>query len=269
VAKLRLPSNYRVIVHCGMFDETVASMLDELDGNGQRLARTFAFVDPFGWSDTPFLLIQRLMANPKCEVLINFMCEEVNRFLAQPQSAPTLDRLFGTPTWRAICPIRTPSVRRRRIHDLYEQQLREGAHAEYIRSFEMRNKRNAPGYFLFFATRSDKGHVKMKEAMWAVDPWGGFTFSDATRSDQPVLLQPEPNVQILRRQIVARFGGQVVPIEAIERFVCDETAFLPSHFRRRVLAVLEAEQPPGLEVASTKPGRRKGQFPLGTMVRFY
>jgi hypothetical protein len=133
----------------------------------------------------------------------------------------------------------------------------------------MWNKRNASDYFLFFATRSDTGHVKMKEAMWAVDPWGGFTFSDATRSDQPVLFQPEPNVQILRRQIATRFGGRVVPIEEIERFVCDETAFLPSHFRRRVLAVMEAEQPPCLEVASTKPGRRKGQFPPGTMVRFH
>ena len=57
----------------------------------------------------------------------------------------------------------------------------------------MRNERNASDYFLYFASNNRLGLAKMKEAMWKVDPAGGFTFSDATNFDQAVLFQPEPD----------------------------------------------------------------------------
>ncbi len=41
----------------------------------------FAFIDPFGYSDTPMSIISRLMRYYGCEVLITFMYEEINRFL--------------------------------------------------------------------------------------------------------------------------------------------------------------------------------------------
>ena len=82
IAKFTLPKNVQAYVHEGKFDETITGLLDTVVGSGHRLAPTFAFVDPFGWSQTPFSLIERLMANPRTEVLINLMYEEVNRFLA-------------------------------------------------------------------------------------------------------------------------------------------------------------------------------------------
>jgi len=46
-------------------------------------------------SDTPFVLIQHLMANPKYEALINFMYEEVNRRRSQPQEPQSLYKTRG------------------------------------------------------------------------------------------------------------------------------------------------------------------------------
>lgn len=196
------------------------------------------------------------------------MYEEINRFLGLPEHADTWDRLFGTAQWRAIVPVREAAERRRRIHDLYQQQLRQDAGARHVRSFEMRNQKNATDYFLFFATNSTTGLVKMKEAMWRVDRSGAFVFSDATISDQLVLFEPQPNFSLLRDQIVGHFGGAVVSVEEIERFVSEQTAFTPSQFKRPILDVMEREQPPALEIVYARPGRRRGTFPPGTRVRF-
>src|SRR5579863_1117637 len=76
-----LPAN--IVVECrhGSFDEKMTEILDTLEEQREQLAPTFAFLDPFGFSHTPFAVVQRILANKKCEVLITFMYEEINRFL--------------------------------------------------------------------------------------------------------------------------------------------------------------------------------------------
>jgi three-Cys-motif partner protein len=267
IANLTLPTNVRYVLHLGKFDDTVTRLLDDLQRAGHQIAPTFAFVDPFGWSHTPFTLIKRLLDNPSCEVLINFMYEEVNRFIGVPGHDHHFDGLFGTPSWRSVIGVQGAPQRRQFIHELYEQQLRQPAGARFVRSFEMRNRRNATDYYLFFATKNRKGLEKMKEAMWRVDPSGAFLFSDVS-AGQPVLFQPEPDYTRLRSQIAAKFQGQTVPVGEVERFVVEETAFLATHYKRRVLAVMEKEVPPALQVVSPLPGRRRGNFPDGSLIRF-
>jgi three-Cys-motif partner protein len=73
--------------------------------------------------------------------------------------------------------------RKKFIVDLYRDQLSQRCGARHVRSFEMRNQRNATDYFLYFASNNRLGLSKMKEAMWKVDPGGGYAFSDATNFD--------------------------------------------------------------------------------------
>jgi three-Cys-motif partner protein len=265
LAQLPLPSNIKVHLEHGRFDETMDRVLDELAGD--RLAPIFAFVDPFGWSQTPFTLIARLLAIPHSEVLVNFMYEEVNRFLGVPAHASKWDRLFGIPDWREIVPIKAPTERRQRIHDLYKAQLQR-AGAEWVWSFEMRNRSRTTDYFLFFGTKNITGLEKMKEAMWRVDHSGGFIFADPKHSGQPLELEFEPNYAFLRRLIQERFAGQQVPVEEVGRFVLIETPFLASHYKRAVLAPMERESPPALQVINARPNRRRGTFPSRTVVAF-
>lgn len=263
VGRLAPPTNFSVTVHQGRFDETLAALLDRIDGQGARLAPTFAFLDPFGWSQTPMALIARLLRN-RSEVLITFIYEEINRFLGHPDQTDNRDRLFGSADWRPIAAIGDPSQRRRLLHDLYDQQL--SRHARFVRSFEMRNIRNATDYFLFFATNHVRGLEKMKEAMWKADPLGGARFSDATDPQQLVLFGPEPEFATLRRQIAARYAGQTPDVDEIERFVIEETAFLSTHYKR-ILRAMERERPPSIR-AARGPGGRRGTFPGGTAVTF-
>jgi len=224
------------------------------------LPPTFAFIDPFGWTGAPFPVVAGIMARRSCEVLVTFMYEEINRFIGNPDQEANFDTFFGTPDWRSCVHASDPRKRNRCLHDLYRHQLREAAEARYVRSFWMRNERDVTDYYLFYATNSQLGLERMKEAMWKVDESGEFTFSDATDPNQLVLLSGEPRFDVLRRQILERFSGRVATVGEIEEFVLAETAFRETHYKRQVLRPLELADPPELEVIDPPPGRRRGTY---------
>ncbi len=249
------------------FDETLTSLLDELESQQLRIAPTFAFIDPFGYSHTPMRTIQRLMNHPRCEVLITFMYEEINRFLDADYTnkVAQYDALFGTTEWNTITKTaRTPRERRDRLHDLYQDQLRQVAGIRYIRSFCMRNKRNITDYFLFFGTNNSLGMKRMKESMWKVDPTGTFEFSDNTNPNQ-LLLFSQPDYSILQRMLSDHFRGQTARVEEIEEYVITETPFYK--FKNEALKPMEVDG--RITVVSSDSRRRKGTFAEGkTRIRF-
>jgi three-Cys-motif partner protein len=255
-----LPAKFRVKIAAGT---TFAAgfekhLLGFYRKRSKPLPPTFAFIDPFGWTGVPFTLVKEILGYPSCEVLVNFMFEEINRFVGQADQENNFDGLFGTQEWRRVLPIAEPRRRRDFLHDLYLRQLRGAGGAKYVRSFEMRNDRDVADYFLFFATNSAKGIQKMKAAMWKVDQGGEFRFSDATNLAQTVLFSPKPDFETLRRAIVLRFGGTEPTVADIEEFVLADTPFRETHYKRQVLAELEKEAK--LVVVGPPPKRRAGTF---------
>ncbi len=260
-----LPDNFRV--HCihGEFNEELESVFRELEEQGKKLAPALVFVDPFGFSHTPFRTIARVLRNGRCDALITFMYEEINRFLAHPDHVETYDELLGTGNWRDVLNLREPDERRRAIHDIYLKQLR--GVARYVRSFEMLNRGNRTDYFLFFASDNPLGLEKMKEAMWKADPGGTFQFSDFTDARRTLALFSEhPDYDALKQAIVSHFGGANASIEELRNFVVAETPFLRTHFKRQILKPMEASGE--LTVKSPKGRRLKGTFPDGTVLHF-
>ncbi|MBI2989190.1 MAG: three-Cys-motif partner protein TcmP [Deltaproteobacteria bacterium] len=269
VKEMPLPRNFTAKTIHGKFDETVTGLLNYVDEQKVRLAPAFVFIDPFGFSHTPFTLIQRFMTNPRCEVLITFMYEAINRFIDHPELPETYDALFGTNKWREVVSETNPAERRRRIHDIYKNQLEAPAGIKYIRSFEMIDSGNHTEYFLFFGTNSLTGLQKMKAAMWDVDKGGRFQFSDATANpNQPLLFEAEPNYALLKKELLGNFMGKEVSVEEIEGFVLASTPFRETHFKRQILKPMEEARPPQLKVILAKPGRKRGNFPEGTRVKF-
>lgn len=263
--KPTLPSNIEFEAVNGAFDEKVTQIFKNLEEQKQLLAPTLAFLDPFGFSHTPFTTITKLMAYDKCEALINFMFEEVVRFLSLSNQAQHFDTLFGISEWRGALNLSTPDERLRFIHDLYLRQLRTVA--TFVRSFQMLNMGNRVDYFLFFATNNLKGLEKMKESMWKADPRGEFQFSDYTDSSkQSNLFQDEPDYPRLRELIVNNYSGKRTSIEELGDWVVSETPFLRTHIKRQILAPMEVEGV--VSVLSPKAGRKKGTFSEGTVLQF-
>lgn len=267
LAQRTLPPKASCEVFEGNFDETLTGLLDKLESLQLRIAPTFAFIDPFGYSHTPMETIRRLMSHPKCEILITFMYEEINRFLDAnyTNKVAQYDALFGTTQWNTITKTaRTPQERRNQLHDLYQNQLRQVAGIRFIRSFCMRNKRNTTDYFLFFGTNNLLGMKRMKESMWRVDPTGTFEFSDNTNPYQ-LLLFSQPDYSVLQRMLTDHFKGQTVSVENIDEYVIAETPFYK--FKNEALKPLEIAGK--ISVLSSDFRRRKGTFAGGkTKIHF-
>ena len=136
VDSVEVPGNFQVEVFGGQsFHAAMNKVLNSYSTKG--MPPTFAFIDPFGWSGAPFSIVQEIMRHSSCEVLVTFMYEEVNRFLAHTDQEHNFDVFFGTPHWREGLRLSDSHSRNRFLHGLYLQQLREFASAKYARSFEM------------------------------------------------------------------------------------------------------------------------------------
>lgn len=261
-----LPSNIKFRHLRGEFNEQLTDIFALMEEQRRHQAPTLSFVDPFGFSQTPFSTIAKLLHYRKSEVLINFMYEEINRFLSNPEFAHHFDAQFGTPQWREAAKISNPIDRLFFIHDLYLKQLR--THAKYVRAFLMVNKSNTPDYFLFFATNSLDGLEQMKIAMWKVDPTGEFQFSDFTDAKKQLpLFNAEPDYELLRQILRHHFRQTQVEINVLGDWVLEMTSFLRTHIKKPVL--IPMEKAGELTVVKAKPGRRPFTYPDGTVLKFH
>jgi len=267
VESITLPPNITVRCLQGRFDEKLTEVLNYLTEQKKYLAPTFAFIDPFGFSHTPFSVVKRLMQNKSCEVLITFMYEEINRFLNHPDQPENYDALFGCAQWRDAIPMQGSQNRKQFLHDLYRDQLHKDAGIDYVRSFEMINRGNRTDYFLFFGTKNIEGLKKMKAAMWKMDEAGNFAFSDTTNMNQQLLFENNPDYGALKTQLVTKFKGKVVPVELIEKYVLTETPFRETHYKIPVLKPMELASPPQLEIIARPGQNRKGTFPPDTTIK--
>jgi three-Cys-motif partner protein len=77
---------------------------DAVDEITSFIGRSFplVFIDPTGWTGYPLNKLKPLFARPRCEVLINFMYEFINRFAHSddPVHIASLDPILGGPGWR-------------------------------------------------------------------------------------------------------------------------------------------------------------------------
>jgi len=266
---IKLPANLKYECVCVKFEDAIKKILNQLDEQKARLAPSFVFIDPFGYSGIPFNLIKRIMENPYCEVFITFMYEEINRFAQDTKSDNVLDETFGTDKWREVRKETDPNKRCYLLHDLYKNQLQHEAGIKFVRSFKMINSMNKPDYFLFFGTNEITGLKKMKEAMWRVDETGSFQFSDATYDpNQAFLFELDPNYVKLKNIIVKNFKGKTVSVEELENFILTETPFTQNHYKRSILAKMEKVNPPEIKVQSKGAKRKKGTFPDQTIIQF-
>jgi three-Cys-motif partner protein len=205
--RLPSPENIHVYVHRDKSFQDAYEQRVRVRLQVSPNAAAFALVDPFGWTGIPMSVLSDLMKRRSTEIFVNFMFEEINRFINHPEQRHNFDGLFGCDEWRQAAS-RAGLERKKFIVDLYRDQLTQRAGARHVRSFEMRNQRNATDYFLYFASNNRLGLSKMKEAMWRVSPGGGYPFSDATDFGQNVLFGLEPARRALRWLIAKRFAKQ-------------------------------------------------------------
>ena len=77
-------------------------MTELVEQVGVRIAPSFFFIDPFGFSGVPFEAVKNILSLPRTEIFFTFMSRDINRFLGIPQVERHLDALYPTSEWRQI-----------------------------------------------------------------------------------------------------------------------------------------------------------------------
>ncbi len=259
---IQIPKNVGYACICGEFSKVIENELNKLNEKNKSIDPTFVFIDPFGFKDTPFEIINKIMKNDFCEILITFMYEEINRFIDDTRLEQTYIKLFGNEKWKDARG-KSPEERFKIIHDSYLGQL--STIANFVHSFKMKNKSNKDDYLLFFATKSLLGLERMKEAMWRVDKKGNFEFSDATYNpNQTVLFELGPNFSELKKIMLKEYKGKRVTAKELEYFVIAKTPFTMFHYKTNILKPMEENE----EIRVFGDRKRKFSYPDGVIIEF-
>lgn len=232
LTQLSIPKNFSIEIVNDEFVNIVDERLKKMNSEALRLAPSFVFIDPFGFKGIPIEIVRRIMEHKKCEVLINFMYEDINRFLANKRLWNHFEKIFGTEKWKRVIALKNPQERNISLHDLYKGQLKNECNINHVYSFRMKNKRNKTDYYLFFGTNHSLGLAKMKEAMWQVDPTGNFEFSDVTYNpNQPTLFSEEVDLKPLMSDLLNRFKNKKICIKNLIEYVITQTPYLKKHLK--------------------------------------
>lgn len=126
----------------------------------QFIGRSFAliFIDPTGWTGYPFNKIKPLFNRPKCEVLINFMYDFVNRAasMSDPKTAASLNDILGGAGWEQRLDNALPKGRA--VEKLFRDTLRGVGNFDYVISTKIdRPTADRPLFFIVYGTKSSDG----------------------------------------------------------------------------------------------------------------
>lgn len=126
------------------------------------------FIDPTGWAGYPFDKIRPLFLRPRCEVVINFMYEFVNRFAHSDDESiiASLNPILGGPGWRDRL---DPSLSRGvAVEKLFRETLASVGKFDFVISTKI-DKATAerPHYFITYGTKSRDGLKAFRETEYA------------------------------------------------------------------------------------------------------
>ncbi len=264
ISRLRAKGSIPSICKVNTYNDTFAHVFPKLiDSISSHRVPTFVMIDPFGVSGVGMENIRALMDHPSIEVYVSFMYEPMNRFKDQTDFESPLDDLFGCSDWRQGIDIPDSKERKEFFYGLYRKQLKLSG-ARHVLHFELYDGDKLK-YALFFATQSDQGCDKMKQAMWKVAPTGGYSF----RSDTLGQLSFESRAvdfNELDQALISEFGmDQPIAFESVEEFMRSDKVLFHSGRLKSHLARMERES---TLVVGKSPRRRRGTFPPDTILRF-
>ena len=142
----------------GEFESVIPDIL-RFVGNSFSLV----FIDPTGWTGFGLRVIEPVLRHRPGEVLINFMFDHINRFLAHPsrEVGASIDQVFGSSEWQGE--MRGGKKREDTIIELYRDRLRTTGQFQHVASTRILKPISDRSYFyLVYGTRHLKGLLEFR-----------------------------------------------------------------------------------------------------------
>ena len=160
IAPFNRPSEgFEIKPHFGDFEDAV-SEIQRFIGHSFPLI----FIDPKGSTGYSFDKIRPLFARPKCEVLINFMYDFVNRAasMRDKKTIASLAPILGGPNWEERLDTKLP--RGRAVEQLFRDTLKAAGDFDFVVSTKIdRSTMDRPHFFIVYGTKSPDGLKAFRE----------------------------------------------------------------------------------------------------------
>jgi len=154
---------FEVRTYHGRFEDAV----DEIDSFiGQSFP--LIFIDPTGWTGYPFVKLKPLFSRPRCEVLINFMYEFINRFAHSddPLHIASLDPILGGPGWRHRLDKDLP--RGAAVEKLFRQTVAHMLGLPFVVSTRIdKSTAERPHFFITYGSKNREGLIAFRDTEYA------------------------------------------------------------------------------------------------------
>jgi three-Cys-motif partner protein len=161
VANFHQPEErFEIKTYCGRFEDAV-DIIRTFIGSSFPLI----FIDPTGWTGYPLDAIGSLFRYRKCEVLINFMYDFINRFAQSKDEEITrsMAPILGGSNW----PERLdPNIHRSglAVEKLFRETLKRAGNFEFVISTKIdRATAERPHFFIVYGTKSPDGLKAFRE----------------------------------------------------------------------------------------------------------
>ena len=248
--KSRFPNVREPILQCDEFSNVISKVIEKV---GSRLAPSFFFIDPFGFTGVPFTIVKDILSIPRTEIFFTFMVRDINRFLAIKDLWPLFDELFGTTEWRTYL---GELDREHSLRELYIRQLRQQTDAKCSWAFRVcADERIQTTYYLIHATKHFRGLYIMKSIMYKQGAEGTFAYLgplDRTRRSQMRLF--DDSISSLKNFLVDRFDGRTLTYDKVLEESYMDTPLIDKHYRE-ALKALEQEGKVSIKRVSSKTER--------------
>jgi three-Cys-motif partner protein len=160
----RPEDGFEVKTYFGDFENAVP----EIHAFAGSSAFPLIFIDPTGWTGYPFSKIKPLFASTKCEVLINFMYDFVNRAagMSDPKTIASLDPILGGPGWTSRLDPALP--RGAAVEKLFRETLKAEGNFNYVVSTRIdKSTADRPLFYLAYGTKNRAGLKAFREIEFA------------------------------------------------------------------------------------------------------
>jgi three-Cys-motif partner protein len=157
-------------VHTGDFGEILPNLLDRCQW--KDFARGLCLLDPYGLS-VDYELLKKIAAMKTVEIFFNFMLVGANRNVLwnvdpatiSPRRAALMTRVWGHDRWpdelyereKGLFGDIHTKVSNERVIDAYRKRLLEAGFTYVPKPIAMKNRVNAPVYYLYFASPNKTG----------------------------------------------------------------------------------------------------------------
>lgn len=253
---------------------THETFLKDLTDSVENIIPTVFFMDPFGFN-LPFELNKTILSKyTNVELLINFMYEEINRFIAVESVQRKMGELFGVKDMSSIITkLENASSEERKqiIKGTYTDNLKKCG-AKYTLDFDIRGERGQLKMSMIYVTKNLNGFDTMKETLDKISNTDGMEYIPTTDIEEAQVRiegfeEKNDKSKELAVYIYELEKGKTIQIGSLINII-KEHPVIPSKYTKAALKKLNLEDKIEKVFRITGVRVRKNTFPEDAYIKF-